>query len=108
MKILENFIGVVEKLQYVSFENKSSFSKAEEPILYVCNATISEVGRGMAKFKQQHNAVFYLTKEQFELVDESGKHAIIEKGDRINILAGSKWQSTPLEYKSYSDRMILW
>lgn len=107
MKITESFVGTIEKLQYVQFENKNELAKASEPIIYICNATISEVGRGMAKFKQLHNAVLYLTKKQFDLVDEeSGKHNFLEKGDRINILEGCKWQSTALEYKSYHEDVI--
>lgn len=107
MKITEDFVATIEKLQYASFENQNKFEKENEPIMYVCNATISEVGRGLSRFKQYHNIALYLTKEQFEELDgETKKHTFIEKGDRIRVLAGSKWQSTPFEYTSYNKSVI--
>ena len=99
MKITEDFVAVIEQVKYKEFENKNSKKKDEEPTLFLCNATISEVGRGMSKFKQQHNVVFYLTEDQYT-------ERIIEKGDRVNILAGCKWQSQLLDYKSYDQEKI--
>lgn len=96
MKI-EPFVCTIEKLQYKSFENKSKFS--EDPIAYVCNATVSEVGRGMTKHKTYHNVTFYLTEEQYNA-------QIIEKKDRMNILEGAKWQSSKLDYMSFNPETI--
>lgn len=107
MKITEDFVATVEKLQYASFENQNKFEKEKEPTMYVCNATISEVGRGLSRFKQYHNIAVYLTEEQFNEIDSTTKkHTYIEKGDRIKVLAGSKWQSTPFEYTSYNKKVI--
>ena len=99
MKIIENFVAVIEQVKYKQFENKNKNTKDEEPILYLCNATISEVGRGMSRFKTEHNVCFYLTKEQFD-------EKIIEKSDRVNILAGCKWQPQLLDYKTYDQNKI--
>lgn len=108
MKITENFKGVVEKIKYAKLENKSQYKKdGDADFNYLCNITIAEVGKGMAKFPQRHNVVIYLTEEQFNTVDEeTHAHNLIEKGDRINILAGAKWKSKPLSYKSFSEDTI--
>lgn len=99
MKITENFVAVIEQVKYKEFENKNKKEKEKEPTLFLCNATISEVGRGMSKFKSEHNVVFYLTEDQYT-------ERVIEKGDRVNILAGCKWQPQLLDYKSYDQNKI--
>ena len=108
MKITENFKGVVEKIKYTKLENKSQYKKdGDADFNYLCNITIAEVGKGMAKFPQRHNVVIYLTEKQFNAVDEeTHAHNLIEKCDRINILAGAKWKSKPLSYKSFSKDTI--
>lgn len=97
MKITENFVAQIESVKYKEFINKNKNN--EEMRNYICNATIKEVGRGMAKSHQQHNVVFYLNEEDFT-------ERIIEKGDRINIFAGAKWKSQLLEYKSFDEEKI--
>ena len=100
MKITENFIGVVDKIKYSQCKNVSKYKKeGDADILYFCNITINEVGKGMVKFPQRHNVVIDMTAQQF---DEKP----IEKGDRIKILAGAKWKSSPLNYKSYANNVI--
>ena len=108
MKITENFKGVVEKIKYTKLENNNKYKKdGDADFNYLCNITIAEVGKGMAKFPQRHNVVIYLTEEQFNAVDEeTHAHNLIEKGDRINILAGAKWKCKPLSYKSFSKETI--
>ena len=106
MKIVEDFSVVIENVKYISFENKSAFTKEEKPTIYLCSANVSEVGRGMSRFKQYHNVQFYLTEEQWNVLDEAGKHVFLEKGDKVNILAGAKWVSQNLDYKSYNKEVI--
>lgn len=107
MKVTENFVGVVEQLRYAKFEKKKITNEDEEKEIYICNLVISEVGRGLSKFKQKHNVVLYLNEEQYNQIDEdSGAKNFIEKGDRIEIFAGAKWQSQELDYKSYDSNKI--
>lgn len=107
MKITESFVGLVERLQYAKFENKKNFEKENDPIMYVCNVTVSEIGRGLSRFKQYHNLVLYLTEEEFNQIDEeTKKHSFLEKGDRVRINAGAKWQSHLFEYTSYKDSVV--
>lgn len=94
---IQPFVCTVERLAYATFDNK--MKKNEEPILYVCNATVAEVGRGLAKFKAYHNVLFYLSEEEY-------KDKVIEKGDRIDIAGTSKWKSSELEYRSYKPSLI--
>lgn len=99
MKITENFVVVIDKLKYTKFENQNKFTKENEPEVFTCNAVVYEVGRGMARYKQFHQVVFYLTEQEYN-------EQVIEKGDRINILAGAKWKSSLLQYKSYNKETI--
>jgi hypothetical protein len=107
MKITESFVGIVTRLQYATFENKKNFQKETDPVMYVCNVTVEEVGRDLSRFKQYHNLVLYLTEEEYNTIDEEkNTHCFIEKGDRIRINAGAKWQSHLFEYTSYKDSVI--
>jgi hypothetical protein len=84
------FKGDISRVHYSSFENKSSFS--EEPIIYLCNVTIREVGRGLARAKFYHNASLQMIKEEWD-------KKLLEKGDRIEILDNATWHAdTPVEY----------
>lgn len=98
MKVSQ-FTCQVEKLGYKKVENKVSAKKEEEPMLFLCNATVSEIGRGLGRFKTYHNIMFVLNEQEFN-------ERCIEKNDRIIIMPTAKWKSTKLEYKSYNPEMI--
>lgn len=96
---ISQFTCKVERLGYKKFENQNQQTKEREPIIYMCNTTVSEIGRGMGKFKTFHNIVFILNEQEFA-------EKCIEKNDRITIMPTAKWKSTKLEYKSYNPEMI--
>jgi len=82
-KIL-GFKADIINVKYVKYENKNEKIKAVDPLIYVCNAQIKEIGQGLANASRYHQVQIYLTEEDFN-------NRALEKGDRIQILDGATW-----------------
>lgn len=96
-KIL-GFNADILSVKYISFENKSNYS--DEPIIYMCETWIKEVGQGLAKANYCHNAKLQISKELFD--DKA-----LEKGDRIKILDKATWHpDKPVEFISRTKEKI--
>lgn len=99
MKI-QSFKADIVTTKYVKFENKSAFTKEENPEMFVCNVVINEVGRGLSKFKVQHQATLMMTPEQWEA-------KVIEKGDRIEFSDNATFKpDRSVEFKTYDPEKI--
>lgn len=99
MKIL-GFKCDVVNVKYVQIDNPSRFNKEEEPTLYICMASVREVGQGLAKVKSYVNVKFLLTQEEFE-------NRAIEPKDRLEILDNATWrQEKSIQYKTYDPEKI--
>lgn len=99
MKI-QGFKADVYSTKYVKFENKSAFTKEEQPEIFLCNVVVDEVGRGLSRFRLQHQAALMMTQEMWE-------NKVIEKGDRIEFFDTATWRpDPPVEYKTYDPKKI--
>lgn len=98
-KIL-SFKADVSNVKYSSFENKNPQTKETDPMIYVCNAQIKEVGQGLSKSFRNHQAQIFLSKEDFD-------NKIIEKGDRILIKDNATWYPMgKVDYITYDPKKI--
>lgn len=94
MKI-QPFLGKIDKIQYKTF--KSNSNEGQE--LYACLCNIIEIGKGLAKYKRFHNALLYLSIQQYN-------EKYLEKGDIINFKENCQWKSYPFTFRSYNPNII--
>ena len=69
-KIL-GFKADIINVKYVKYENKNEKIKAVDPLIYVCNAQIKEIGQGLANASRYHQVQIYLTEEDFNNFENS-------------------------------------
>ena len=98
-KIL-GFYAEIISVKYLKIENKIKQNKDFEPEIYICNANIKELGRGLAKSHQYHQVQFQLNRQDFD-------DKILEKGDRVQIMDNATWYPQgKMEYKTYDAKKI--
>ncbi|MCK9575994.1 MAG: hypothetical protein M0R51_08620 [Clostridia bacterium] len=92
MKIQPTTVSLKKQLEYLQAEGKGKYS---DPIVYYARGEIYEITKGRSRFKTYHNAVFYMTKEEWD-------QKIIEIGDRIQLSDKVKFSPHRIRYATYN------